>query len=442
MDDIDEEPRTQPCSAPEAQAGLRTFVQLYLVDEGLRRNPHPREEYYRYPETPPPSPPIHSPRTDARIGKELALATAERLQQFHAGRLVIRKEEAKQEPDPEQDPDYWYLKGEDWFELGCELCKEHSRRTRMEQTGEAEEGYAQEMLVSPTQSPSLAPLNTGFPELKPQLMPSAAKSSGFYKIDKRLPQSPARFIGLSQELLQLLEDSRNEPSTTTKGQKRTRCEGEGLESESLEHASRTKRQKRGIAAAQQKQEPVSTPKGPHRLGRAMARIPRDKSSNRLEKESLLQSPSLSDTLGTNGQNPAIVGSPKRLTSKVLSEPLEMKPLPQQPNLDCTSGSNSKAMKGRKSSYATLKGRDDGKRISSTPCLSKRKRSDAPNPPPTQKPNSVAGPARGPRQNNRKTTAASTTRARKPKKLQAPRKLPWALRSRSAPSYCETGTRAA
>ena len=172
MDDIEEEEeelRSLPCSAPEAKAGLRTFVQLYLVNDGLEKNPVPREDFYRqYSETSEPQTPTDEPITppltyeeSLQESKDLAARVAKGIKQFYEGRVLLRREEAEQQEDLEQDLNYWNSKIKQWRDFVWPLLLEVEKRKRKELDGEAEEGYAEAMLLSPVQPPSAAPLDCG-----------------------------------------------------------------------------------------------------------------------------------------------------------------------------------------------------------------------------------------------------------------------------------------
>lgn len=276
MDDFDKELHTPPCSAAEAKAGFRVIVQLHLVDEALRKNPLPREDFYaQYPVTPErqtpeeqrtPPPRIYTNEESLQISKDWATDVAKGLKQFYAGRVMLRREEAEQHGDLEQDPDYWDSKAKQWQDFGWRLIKELGKRKRKEAKGEAKEGYAQAMLLSPAQSPSPASLNCGLPEVTQQPKPPITISNDLPEINRR----PS-----SQEPLQSTpEHNRGSHATLTKGQKRTRNEYEDQE-QSLEHTERNKRQRCEMATTQQKQEPVPVTKSTQGTRMATPRIRRN-----------------------------------------------------------------------------------------------------------------------------------------------------------------------
>lgn len=262
MDHFDSELRTQPCSNAEAKAG---------VDEALEKDPLPREDFYaRYPviperqtppeqRTPPPRPRPHEEHL--RICKDWARDVSKDLRQFHAGRALLRREEAEEQHedlgDLEQDPDYWDAKSKRWQQFGRKLIKEMRKRKRKEMKGEAKEGYAQEMLLSPAQSPSLTPLDAGLPEVTQQPEPPVTLSDASPEI-KRLPSS-------QEPLHSTPEDSRGSHATLTNGQKRTRDEYEDQE-QSPKYTNGNKRQRREMAATKQEQEPVPVTKSTQEPG--------------------------------------------------------------------------------------------------------------------------------------------------------------------------------
>lgn len=225
MDESDDESRSLPCSNEEAKAGMPVMVQLHLVNAALEKNPQPREDFYRqYSVTPErrtpegertPPPPTYSPAEILRSSKAYAAKVAKGLKQFHAGRVMLRKEEAGQYGVLEEDPDYWASKIDHWHDEGWRLMKEMGRRKKLELKGEAKEGYALTMLSSPLQS--------------------------------NLP-------------------------TLTKGQKRIRTDSEDRQEETLDRSSRTKRQRREIATAQQKQEQVPATKSTQGLGKNISKV--------------------------------------------------------------------------------------------------------------------------------------------------------------------------
>ena len=291
----EDEPLSPPCSAVEAKFGLPTIVQLHLVDDGLEQNPLPREDFYRQYSPKRPSPKIvHTPLPDIytheetlRMSKDFAMKVANGLKQFHAGRVMLRREEAEQHGDLEQDPDYWDRKVAQMEDFAEELFLEVDKRKEKELKGEAKEGYAREMLLSPTGSPSRAPLDRGLSEVTEQSKPSSATRDGSPPINRRPSQPHA---GPSQEPLQSPpENNRDDPPTPLKGQKRTRSEVQDQE-KSPAHTNRNKRQRREVATAQQKQEPVSVIKSTQGPERLIPSVPRTKPHETPKRKGLSPKP--------------------------------------------------------------------------------------------------------------------------------------------------------
>lgn len=274
MNNSDGEPGSLPCSAEEARIGMPTIFQLHLVDAKLEKSPHPREDFYRqYSVTPErqtpeeertPPPPIYTPGAILKNRKDWAASVAKGLKQFHAGRVMLRKE-TEQHGFLEEDPDYWSAKASHWQDEMWKLMKELGKRKKRELKGEAEEGYAQAMLLSPLQSPSPPTFNANLPEIAQHLKTTTATSDCLPKISTRPSQ---RHAGLSHGLLRTtLENSPDNLPTPTKDRKRTRTEVEGDEENSVNQPCPTKRQRREIATTQQKQQPVSATKGARGQGK-------------------------------------------------------------------------------------------------------------------------------------------------------------------------------
>ena len=260
MDESDDEPVSLPCSNPEAKIGLPTLVQLHLVNAGLERNPRPRDDFYRqYSVTPErktpeeertPPPPVYSPGTVREKRKAWATRVAKGLKQFHAGRVLLRKEEAEQDKVLEEDPEYWSLKAKRWQDEGTRLVREMGKRKGLELKGEAKEGYALAMLASPLQSPSPPPSDGSRPEVAQELKKTTAICDRLPEINTRPSQPPAGPAqGSSRPTPEPNPDYLPSP---TKGHKRTRAEVEGYEEEDMDQSSRVKRQRKEIATAQQK----------------------------------------------------------------------------------------------------------------------------------------------------------------------------------------------
>ena len=261
MDSLDGEPVSLPCSNEEARIGMPAIVQLHLVNAALETNPHPREDFYRqYSVTPErrtpegqrtPPPPTYSPGTLLAQEKAFAAGVAETLKQFHAGRVKFRKEEAEQRGIPEESPEYWMSQAKKWQGELWRLMKEMGKRKKQELKGEAEEGYAQAMLLSPLQSPSPPPSNGSLPEGVQHLKTTDTVSDELPEI------SPQPHAGPTQEPLQPTpEHSPDHLPPLTRGQKRTRAESEDNEENALNQTGQNKRQRRKLPIAEQKQEPI------------------------------------------------------------------------------------------------------------------------------------------------------------------------------------------
>ena len=437
MDDVEEVPHSLPCSAPEAKVGLPTIVQLDLVDEGLKRNPEPREDFYRQytPELPTP--------TEEEIlqeTKDFAAKVAEGLKLFYAGRVLLRREEAEQhgDLDQDQDPDYWQSKADRLQEFGTDCLEEWRKRKKKERKGEAEKGYADALLLSPEQSLSPAPSGRVPSETTQPSKSFTAISSGSPDINMHPSQPLAR---ISQEPLELTPGyNRDDPPSLPKGQKRKHGEVEDQEQKNLEHTSRSKRQRREIATTQQKQEPAPDTKSTQGMGRTMPQLHSTKARGRTRRKILSPPPPPSDILGTNVQNHAGIRPPKQPTKKILSKSYRKKSLSRQPNPGHSSDSTSNVTRRGKSTHTSLR-EDEGRSLNKT-SPRKRQRTGTPNPLPTNKLHSIPTPGEGQGKKIWKVAKARTGGASRLKELQASRVLPWVLRPRDPISYCEVGTRAA
>ena len=283
MNDSDGEPGLLPCSAEEARIGMPTIVQLHLVDATLEKSPQPREDFYRqYSVTPErqtpeeertPQPPIYTPGAFLKNRKDWAASVAKGLKQFHAGRVMLRKE-TERYGILEEDPDYWSAKASHWQDEMWKLMKELGKRKKRELKGEAEEGYAQAMLLSPPQSQSPPLSNGSLPGIAQQLKTFTAISSGLPKNSTR----PSQFHeGPPQGQLQTTpEHNPDHLPTPTKDQKRTLTEVESDEEKSVNQPSPTKRQCRAIATTQQKQQLVSATRSTQRQRRPMSEASQSK----------------------------------------------------------------------------------------------------------------------------------------------------------------------
>lgn len=98
------------------------MVQLHLVDAELEKNPVTPER--RKPiEARTPPPPLYFLGTSLPIRKDWAMRVAAGLKQLHAGRVMLKKEEAERREDLEGEPDYWDLKADQWQDFGWNLYK-------------------------------------------------------------------------------------------------------------------------------------------------------------------------------------------------------------------------------------------------------------------------------------------------------------------------------
>ena len=421
MDDIEEELRSLPCSAPEAKAGLRTIVQLYLVNDGLKRNPVPREDFYRqYSETSEPQTPTDEPITppltyeeSLQESKDLAARVAKGIKQFYEGRVLLRREEAEQQEDLEQDLNYWNSKIKQWRDFVWPLLLEVEKRKRKELDGEAEEGYAEAVLLSPVQPPSAAPLDCG----------------------SQAPARPAKERSQSTSGY-----NNNDLPTLPKSQKRKHSDVEDQEQKSLEHTGRLKRQRRGIRTTQLKQEPVPDTKSTEGMGRTMPQLRSTKAHGRTRRKVLSPSPPHSNTSGTNTQNHTNIRTSKQPTEKVSSRSSRKNTLSHQPKPGYSSDSISNVTRPGKPLHTSLS--KDERRSLNEEISSKRQRKGTLNPMPKIKPHTIPTPGEGPEKKSWKVAKAQTGGASRPKELQASRVLPWVLRPRDPISYCEVGTRAA
>ena len=443
MDDIEEELRSLPCSAPEAKAGLRPFVQLYLVDEGLKRNPVPREDFYRrYSDTQEPQTPKDEPITpyEERLqeSKDLAAKVAKGLKQFHKGRVLLRREEAEQHEGLEQDLDYWDSKIQQWRDFAWPLLLEVGKRKRKELNGGAEEGYAEAMLLSPVQSPSPTPLDRGLLDVTQQSKPPTPKSNRSPEICMHPSQPPRRPLKEGSRITPGYNN--NDLPALRKGQKRKHSKIEDQEQKSLEATCGTKRPRRGVATTQQKQEPVLETKRTQGMGRAMPQLRSSKPHGRTRRKFLSPPPPPSDTLETNAQNRSGIRPAKQPSEKLLCESYRKNSLPHQPNPGYSSDSTRNLTRRGKSSHTSL--REDESRSLNKTNPSKRQRTGKLNPLPKTKPHSISTPGEGPGKKNWKVAKARTGGASRLKELRASRVLPWNLRPRDPISYCEIGTRAA
>lgn len=283
MDESDNELRSPPCSAEEAKY-MPVMVQLHLVDAALGENSLPREDFYRqYSVTPErqtpevertPSPPILSPGAILKAEKAWAARVAKGLGQFYAGRVLLRKDEAEQHGVLGENPEYWSSKANEWQDEGWKLILEIGKREQLELSGEAEEGYALQMLASP---------------LQPLVLPSSDDETPHDATDLEKATIPSSdLLSMNTRPSELHAEASHEPShsapnhkpdsfsRSTKGRKRTLTNDNSHEQESSDQTRRTRRQRRAILAADHKQEPNSTTETTRNLER---NVPKDSRAN-------------------------------------------------------------------------------------------------------------------------------------------------------------------
>ncbi|KAL9125286.1 MAG: hypothetical protein Q9175_008103, partial [Cornicularia normoerica] len=183
MTEAQPDPINRPNSALD---GPPAIAQLHFVNARLEENPHPRQHYGRQfsitPKRQTPesqrTPLITWPETDPieelKEAKAWAANEAKRLEQFYAGRLLLRKEEPERYGIFGENTMYWDSQTSHWKNEYEKLAKEYDRRKRLEAEGRVVDGYAQSLLLSPVQSPSPPPSNgilrataVGFKKHKP-----------------------------------------------------------------------------------------------------------------------------------------------------------------------------------------------------------------------------------------------------------------------------------
>ena len=153
---FDYEPISRPNSAFDEIPGC----QLQLVDEGLKKNPHRRKDFYRQfsitPErqTPESQRTPDWPRPDPEEFEEAAegaYEAAKSLKRFYTGRVLFRN-------DPNGSmicgytPAYWRSKTNEWLNEVQKLEEQYEQRLDQEQKGGPKEGYAEALLLSPLPS--------------------------------------------------------------------------------------------------------------------------------------------------------------------------------------------------------------------------------------------------------------------------------------------------
>ena len=162
------EPQLQdPVSRPNsALDGWPYIIQLRFVNARLEKNALPREHFDRQfsvtpdrqtPEsqqTPLIALPLPNPVEELEKAKFWAAKEAERLREFYAGRVILRKEEPERYGIFGKDPDYWYSQKSHWETEYEKMVVEFDKRKQLEAEGRAVHGYADALLSSPIQSPS------------------------------------------------------------------------------------------------------------------------------------------------------------------------------------------------------------------------------------------------------------------------------------------------
>ena len=100
-----------------------------------------------------------NPVEDLKEAKAWAANEARRLEQFHAGRVLLRKEEPERYGILGEEAEYWDSQTSHWKTEYEKLAAEYHRRRKMEVNGKANDRYAQSLLLSPIimQSPSPSP---------------------------------------------------------------------------------------------------------------------------------------------------------------------------------------------------------------------------------------------------------------------------------------------
>lgn len=261
VSDSEYEPITRPNSAID---GFPSSCQVQYVNEGLEKNPHPREDFYRQfsvtPErqTPEDQRTPHWPTPDPEEYREAADGAEEAansLKRFYAGRVLLRR-------DPNgsmvcgHDPAHWRSKAKEWLDEVQKLEKQYERRIVQEQRGKAEKGYAQALLLSPLQLP--------FPQASGEtLRATVPKTEGQTSAIISLPKQPIAKTRSQQRKKgphpqQPTPDHSSDSFTeVTKNRKRSRA-GFGRQEDderNLDQARLRKRQRREMTGPTPTQKP-------------------------------------------------------------------------------------------------------------------------------------------------------------------------------------------
>ncbi|CAF9919814.1 MAG: hypothetical protein ALECFALPRED_001310 [Alectoria fallacina] len=521
------ESQPDPISRPNsALAGPPHLAQLRFVNARLEKNPHPREDYSRQfsPDRQTPESqrtpfipwPDIDPIEDLKEAKAWAAEEAKRLEQFYAGRVLLRKEEPEKYGIFGEDPEYWDSQTSHWKFEYEKLAEEYDRRKQLEAQGNANEEYAEALLLSPIQSSSSSPSDgisrataAGIDKHKPAAIRPSRQTftkSPSQHLKKRSPIHRSQYSSMSDSDYEPV----SRPKSTINGFP-SFCQVQ-LVNKALEknpHPRKDFYRQFSITPERQTPESQRTPqwsisdpaeyreaadcaeeardslkrfyagrvllrKDPDRFmacgcnaayWRSKAKEWLDEIQNlqeeyetRIEQEqrgeaekgyaqavlsSPLQSPSRSpsdDTLrvaapNIKRQKPVFVRHPQQPIGKSRSQSRKKLPHPQQPTPNHSSDSISKVTKGRQRSRDGLgRGEKDESSLNQKR-LRKRQRRETTDPPPTHQSDPVTKTGRGPRKRNWNISKASTEGTSKRKKLpsstfQAPRVLPWDLRSRN------------
>ena len=242
MTESEPDPITRPNST---LCSLPALAQLHRVNARFEKNPHRREHYSRQFSVTPERQTPESQRTpliiwpeidpveDLKEAKAWAANEAQRLERFHAGRVLLRREEPERYGIFGEDPEYWDSQTSHWKTEYEKLAEEYDRRQQMEAEGKAHEGYAQSLLLSPVQSPSPPPSNgilrVTAAGIKKQ-RPTATRPSQLTAAKDRMKRSPQ----LSQ--LTPLESSNRISKTSNRREHTNKPKEKDVEEEILAQA--------------------------------------------------------------------------------------------------------------------------------------------------------------------------------------------------------------
>ena len=207
------DPITRPNSTVDR---LPALAQLHFVNARLEKNRHPREHYSRQfspdrqtPEsqrTPVMIWPDPDPIEDLKEAKVWAANEGKRLERFYTGRVLLRKEEPERYGIFGEDPEYWDSQTSHWKAEYERLAAEYDRRTQLEAEGKVHEGFAQALLLSPSQSPSPSPTDgilrataAGIRKHKPTATRPSQTNGPSQPYKKRSPQTSERTPGDSPD---------------------------------------------------------------------------------------------------------------------------------------------------------------------------------------------------------------------------------------------------